>query len=79
MSSDAIYEKLAPVFQDIFEDDNLAPAPEMTAQDVEEWDSLNHIRLIVAIEELFNIKFSSAEIGSLQKVDDIVNVINSKN
>lgn len=78
MTQDDILSKLTPVFRDVFDDDSLTPTSQMTANDVEEWDSLSHIRLIVAVEKAFNIKFSAAEIGALKNVGDIVELIKSK-
>ena len=78
MDDSEIYEKITPIFQDIFDEDDLELSPEMTAADVEEWDSLNHIRLIVAVEEFFDAKFSTAEVGELRNVADFVALIQSK-
>lgn len=78
MNESEIYQKMTPIFQEIFEEDDLVPVPNMTAHDVEEWDSLNHIRLIIAVEEFFNIKLSSAEVGNLKNVADFVSVIKTK-
>lgn len=75
---DPLYERLAPIFQDVFDDDNVMPHPAMTAADVEEWDSLSHIRLIVAIEQAFSIKFSTAELASLETVSDMVALLKEK-
>ncbi|MHA4875364.1 acyl carrier protein, partial [Enterococcus faecium] len=52
--------------------------PETTADDVEEWDSLSHIRLIVAVERAFGIKFANAEIESLENVGDLIGAIDKK-
>lgn len=78
MDDTEIYDKLTPIFQEVFDDDTLIPTAEMTANDVEEWDSLSHIRLIVAVEEFFKIKFSSAEVGELEIVAEFVALIESK-
>lgn len=73
-----IYEKLTPVFRDVFDDDDLTPTAEMTADDVEEWDSLSHIRLILSIEKVFGIRLSTIEVGGLKQVGDLVRVIQAK-
>lgn len=80
MASDErdIYQRLAPVFQEVFDEDALVPTPEMTADDVDEWDSISHIRLVVAIEEAFGVRFTTAELTGLANVGDMVALIRSK-
>ena len=73
-----IYEKLTEIFQDIFDNDDVIATPVLTAHDVEEWDSLSHIRVIVTIEEEFDIKFSVSEIVELNNVAEMVALIESK-
>ena len=73
----SIYEQLNPIFSDVFDEDVIV-TPEMTANDVENWDSLSHVRLMVAIEEHFNIHFSASEITSFKKVGDMVASIEGK-
>jgi acyl carrier protein len=73
-----IYEKLTPVFRDVFDDESLTPVASMSADDVEDWDSLSHIRLVVAIEKAFSIRFSTAELGGLKTVGDLVTLILAK-
>lgn len=78
MDEQEIYIQITPVFQEVFDEDDLVPTPELTAHDVEEWDSLSHIRLICAVEEQFDIRFTSAEVGALKNVGDFVSLIQSK-
>lgn len=73
-----ILNRLAPVFQDVFDDDDLVPQAEMTAADVEDWDSISHIRLVIAIEQELGVKFTTAELTSLTKVGDLVETIQRK-
>lgn len=73
-----IYERLTPIFQDVFDSDDLVAAPELTAKDVEGWDSLSHIRLIVAVEAEFGIKFSISELSGLKNVGAMVALIEAK-
>ena len=70
--------RLTGIFRDIFDDDNLTLRPEMTAADVKEWDSFNHINLIVATEARFGIKFQTAEIESLRNVGHFEELICKK-
>lgn len=64
--------------RDVFDLDDLVITPDTSAEDVEEWDSLSHVRLIVAIERKFKFKFTNSEIDSLKNVGDLAKVIQSK-
>jgi acyl carrier protein len=66
------------VMEDVFDVDNLDVTPKTTADDIEEWDSLSHIRLIVAIERKFKIEFKNSEIGNLKNVGDLIGLIDAK-
>jgi acyl carrier protein len=73
-----IYERLTQIFQDIFDDDLISVIPELSAKDVDGWDSLTHIRLMLTVERAFKIKFSTSEIGSLKNVSDLVTLIKAR-
>ena len=70
-----IFELLNGVFQDVFDDDDLVVESVTTAQDVDGWNSLAHIRLMVSIEKVFKLRFSAAEISSLKNVGDMAALI----
>jgi acyl carrier protein len=70
-----IFEQLNSVFQDVFDDDDLIVEATTTAQDVDGWNSLAHIRLVVSIEKAFKLRFSAAEISSLKNVGDMAALI----
>ena len=78
MDDKDIYAKLTPVFQDMFDDETLVLRPEMTADDVEGWDSLSHIRLVLAVSKLFGVKFSAADVGKLKNVGEFVVLIKAR-
>ncbi len=78
MEQTAIYAKLTDIFHDLFDDDSITVTPELTAKDVEGWDSLAHIRLIITIEKAFKVKFSTSEIAKLEKVGDLAALIESR-
>lgn len=78
MDRHAILDKLTAVFRDIFDDDTIVISLETTAKDIEEWDSANHINIIVATEALFGIRFKSAEIEELHNVGEFVALIERK-
>ena len=76
MSSDLA--TLTEVFQQVFEDDELAITRETTAADIESWDSLMHVSLLLAVEKRFRIRFSSSDVSSLMNVGMLVDLINAK-
>jgi acyl carrier protein len=73
-----IYAKLTEIFHEVFDDDSLRVTPEMTAADLEGWDSLNHIRLVVSVERAFGISFSAAQVNRLKNVGEFVELIEAK-
>ena len=74
-----IMDTLTEVFRCVFEDNSIDLKPEMTANDVEGWDSLSHVVLILAIENRFKIKFNNKELLTLKNVGDLLHSIESKN
>jgi acyl carrier protein len=72
-----IQSTLQDVFHDVFEDDSIAISRDTTAKDVEGWDSFNHVRLIVAVEEKFKISLSTAEVADLRNVGELIDLIGS--
>lgn len=75
MTHEAIYAQLTTIFHDLFDDDTLVLTPDLTAADVPEWDSFNHINLIVATEARFKIKFQTAELEQLHTVGHLAELI----
>lgn len=75
MSKEEIYEALDEVFEEVFDDDSIHVKPETTANDIEDWDSLEHINLVVAIENRFGIKFKMNEVTSMKNVGEMVDII----
>lgn len=73
-----IYAKLTEIFRDVFDDDNLQVTSALTAADVDEWDSLNHIRLVVSVERAFGLSFSAAQVGRLKNVGEFAELIGAK-
>jgi acyl carrier protein len=70
--------RLNEIFCEVFDDDDIKIAPETTANDVDGWDSLSHVNLIVTIESKFNIRFSQKELLTFKNVGDLLNSIRSK-
>jgi acyl carrier protein len=73
-----IYERLTRLFQDIFDDDSISVTPELSAKDVDGWDSITHIRLMLTVEKAFKVKFSTSEISNLQNIGDLVALIKAR-
>ena len=78
MDEPTIYERLNQIFEDVFDDDSIKISPELSAKDVDGWDSLTHIRLILTVERAFKVKFTTSEIGKLERVGDLVALIKSR-
>ena len=78
MKKEEVYERLNNVFRDIFDDDSIVVKPETTSNDIEDWDSLEHINLIVAIEQEFGMKFNMNEVTSMKNVGEMVDIILSR-
>ena len=72
MDKNEILARVQEIFRDILDEESIILTSETTANDVDEWDSLSHIQLIVAIEKSFKIKFSSKEILSWKNVGEMV-------
>lgn len=71
-------ETLTEVFRQVFEDPDIVLTPETTADDIEGWDSLSHVNLIMAVENRFNVRFKPKEILSFRNVGDLVGTVESK-
>jgi acyl carrier protein len=78
MEDTQIRSQLTKIFQDLFGDPGLVINDSLTANDVEAWDSLTHIDLIVALERKFKIKFTTGEVNQLRNVGDLVALIQRK-
>ena len=78
MARKEIFEKLNEIFCDVLDLDEIKLTDSSCADDIEEWDSLSHIQLIVAIEKAYGIKFTSLEIMKWKNVGEMVDSILSK-
>ena len=78
MDQSTVYERLTTIFRDVFDDDELELKPELTAKDVDGWDSLTHLRVILSAEQAFRVKFTTSEIGKLQNVGDLATLIQAR-
>lgn len=73
-----IYERLTNVFREFFDDDEIEIDAETTADDIDDWDSLNHITLMAAVEDEFGIRLSMGEVSGLDNVGALAEIIRKK-
>lgn len=78
MERSEIFKRLEEIFVDVFELDGIELTDTTSAEDIEEWDSLSHIQLIVAVEKAFGIKFTSREIMKWNNVGEMVDTIQQR-
>ncbi len=75
MIREEIFGRLNEVFRDVFDDDSISVTDTTTADDIEDWDSLEHINLVVAVEKEFGIKFNIGEVNTMKNVGEMVDII----
>lgn len=75
MDRQAVWDELGEVFREVFEDADLEVGSATTAKDVEGWDSLAHIQLLVAVEKAFGMRFNTGEVAGLANVGEMVELI----
>jgi acyl carrier protein len=78
MDDQELYARLGHVFDRVFGDGVVTLTPELTAHDVDEWDSVSNVRLILSVEKEFKIKIKTQEIGKLENVGDLVKLIKAR-
>ena len=78
MQREEIFKKLNGIFRNNFDDDSINLAEETSAEDIDDWDSLEQINLVVAIQDQFGIKFNIEEVSSMKNVGEMVNYIQFK-
>ncbi len=78
MQREEVYAKLNEVFRDVFDDEEIEVTDATTAADIDGWDSLEHINLVVAVEKCYDIKFNMGEVAKLKNVGEMVDLIMAK-
>lgn len=73
-----IFKRLNKVFREVFDEESINVTANTTSEDIEGWDSLEHINLIVAVEEEFGIKFNMKEVTTMKNVGEMAELINNK-
>ena len=78
MTREAVFEKLNEIFRNNFDDDEIELKDETSSADIDDWDSLEQINLVVAIQDAFNVKFNIDEVNSMNNVGEMVDFILEK-
>ena len=78
MTREVIFERINAIFRDVFDDDSIVVVDETMADHIEDWDSLMHINLVLAIESEFGVKFSLSEVIGFQNVGEVADVIEAR-
>ena len=75
MDREKITERLNEVFRDVFDNEDITVGDSTTADDIEEWDSLEHISLIAAVEKAFKMRFTMKEVSGMKNVGEMINIL----
>ena len=75
VSREEVFERVTDIFRDVFDDDELDISDSTNSEDIEDWDSLEHIQLIVGMEKEFKVKFDIKTVNSLENVGQMVDLI----
>lgn len=78
MTREAVFETLNEVFRDVFDDENISVTDNTTSNDIEDWDSLEHINLLAAVEQEFGVKFNMGQVVSMKNVGEMADIIISQ-
>jgi acyl carrier protein len=77
LSANSIAERLTEIFREVFDNDSIVVHREMAARDIEGWDSLAHLRLVLAIERRFAVRLPSTKVAGLKNVGDMMDLIHA--
>ncbi len=75
MTREEVFERLNKVFQDVFDDETIEVNDDTTSEDIDDWDSFEHINLIVAVEEEFSIKIPMGKVVTMKNVGEMADII----
>ena len=71
-------EQFNEVFQEVFEDEDLQVQAQTSAKDIDDWDSLMHVNLVLAVESRFDVRFTSTEVAGLKDVGELMALVEKK-
>ncbi len=75
MDKEKIKERLTKIFRDVFDDETITITEKTTADDIDAWDSLEHITLISAVEKAFKMRFTMKEVSGMKNVGEMINIL----
>ena len=75
MTKDQVMQRLTEVFQDVFDDEDIVLTEHTSAKDIEDWDSLEHINLIAAVEKEFRMRFTVKEVSGMKNVGEMADIV----
>lgn len=75
MTREEVFVKLNEIFQEVFDDEEIEVTETTSSDDIEDWDSLEHINLVAAVEQEFDIKFTMAQVVGMKNVGEMVDII----
>ena len=78
MPLDVIYTRLTEILREQFDDDGIVARPDLTAHEVDGWDSFAHLRLMLAVEEAFDVSFSASQLATFKNVGELADLIAAK-
>lgn len=78
MTREEVFERLNKVFRDVFDDDDITVTETTTSADIDDWDSLEHINLVAAVEQEFGMKFTMGQVVAMKNVGEMVDIILQK-
>lgn len=78
MNKNELWERLNEVFRDVFDDRNITVDENTTADDIEDWDSLEHINLVEAVEQEFRMRFKMKEVSGMKNVGEMARIIDER-
>ena len=78
MTREEVFERLNKVFRDVFDDDDITVTETTTSADIDDWDSLEHINLVAAVEQEFGVKFNMGQVNTMKNVGEMVDIILSQ-
>ena len=78
MNREEVKKRLEKIYQEVFDDESIMLEENMTSDDIEQWDSITNLRLIMQIEKTFGIKFTTAEMKNMKNVGILINLVFDK-
>lgn len=78
MTREKVFDTLNEVFRDVFDDESITVGETTTSEDIDDWDSLEHINLIAAVEQEFGMKFSMGQVVTMKNVGEMADIIMSQ-